>query len=361
MLPLPATAAGLTPEWLTSAMEDAPGWEFDRITSVDVEPLGAGDSLQGAVYRADVGAVRRDGVVESSQLLIKMHDPEAEGRGAGQNRTEAYFYQEVASRAGIPVPTTHVSAYDEHTRRLLIIQEFLADGRIGDADSSFGADDLVRVLGTLARLHSTWWQSSLLEELPGIRRFDALRQTIVRLDQDSPAVSGFLDRFGELVNPAVVEYYATLPGWIELVESRLSQTLTLIHLDVQSKNIFIPADSTRDPVLFDWALFVAGNPALDLATLLALSVDRGEHARLEQDVKRYHGVLRDRGVRDYPFEQLWDDFRLACAFHLVRPVSLAQAASAIRDAHVRRVIPRFDSIVLSTGALEVVDKLMGAT
>ena len=78
MLPLPATAADLTPEWLTSAVEDAPGWELDRITSAAVEPLGGGDSLQGAVYRADVGVTREDGVIESSQLLIKMHDPEAD-------------------------------------------------------------------------------------------------------------------------------------------------------------------------------------------------------------------------------------------------------------------------------------------
>ncbi|MGA7672676.1 MAG: phosphotransferase [Nitrolancea sp.] len=357
MLPLPATAADLTPEWLTSAMEGAPGWEFDRITSVDLEPLGARDSLQGDVYRADVGVTGEDGVVESNQLLIKMHDPAAEGRGTSQYRAEAYFYREVASRTGIPVPATYVSAYDEHTGRMLIIQEYLAEGHIGGTGSSFGADDLVRVLGTLARLHSTWWKSPLLDELPGIRRFDAMRRTIVRLDQDISAVIGFLERFGKLINPAVAEYYATLPEWIEPVEAKLSQTLTLIHLDAQSKNIFIPTDSTRNPVLFDWALFVAGNPALDLATLLSFSVDRREHGRLEQPVRQYHEMLLGHGVRDYAFEQLWDDFRLASAFHLVRPVGLARAGSAKWNAHVRQVIPRLDSIVLGTGALEALDEL----
>jgi aminoglycoside phosphotransferase (APT) family kinase protein len=354
--PLPATIADVTPEWLTAALAHAPHWPGRPIVAVDARPVGGRDALASAVYAARVGVRTPGGAVEPVRLFVKLHHPDPSQRDDAGYAAEACFYRELAHRAGTPVPTTHFAEYDEPARRLVIVQEYLSDGRIGSSDRALPIEDLRRVLSSLAALHATWWNDPALALMTGVRPFDAaIRRAIDRLRNVDLDVRGFLDRFGGLVHPAVVDYYATMPLWMERVADGLSTTFTLVHLDCSAKNLFIPHDQRRDPVLFDWALFRSGNPALDLATLLCYSTDPAEHDRLPDLVRDYHGKLAAQGIRDYAYATLWDDFRLACLWRLAAPVANAAFGTAARDAHARTIIPLLDSAVLRSGALDLLE------
>ncbi|MEZ4573179.1 MAG: hypothetical protein R2849_23245, partial [Thermomicrobiales bacterium] len=114
-----------------------------------------------------------------------------------------------------------------------------------------------------------------------------------------------------------------------------------------------PDDADRVLVMFDWALFAAGNPALDLATLLCQSVDPADHDRLRALVGTYHAMIVEKGIDDYDLDVLWDDFRLACLWWLVRPVGLASILTSDREAHLKKIVPLLDSVMAHTGAPEL--------
>ena len=353
---LPGTIADVTPEWLAGVLADAPEWNERRIVSVAASPVGGRDALASAVYRADVGVVQRDGTARSIPLLVKLHAPAVSQRNDDEYAAEVWFYRELASRAGVPVPATYVAEFAERLRHMVIVQEFLTDGRIGSSDVALDVADLQRVLGSLAALHATWWKAESLARMPGVRTFDAaIQRAIVNLNAGALDVPRFLDRFGQLIHPATIAAYRSMPGWMARVAEDFSDSFTLIHLDCSAKNIFIPDDQSRMPVLFDWALVRSGNPGLDLATLLCYSMAAADHLRIPELLRYYLGELEARGVRHDGYATLWTDFRLGCLWRMAAPVANAMSGTIARDDHVRTIIPQLDAIVLSCGALELVE------
>jgi thiamine kinase-like enzyme len=345
----------VTPNWLDAALAQVPAWGGRSITSITLQPIGGRDALESAVFKATVDIVKPGRPLESLALLVKLHAPDATPGAYAAYAAEAYFYRELASRAGTPVPLTYLAEFDERAQRLIIVQEFLSEGRIGSSDTSLPIGELKRVLSSLAALHATWWNAPMLASMPGVRAFEpTIRRAIANLRTGDLSVRRFLDRFGSLVHPALIDYYVTMPNWMEQVADGLSKNFTLIHLDCSAKNLFIPRDPRRDPVLFDWALFRRGNVALDLATLLCYSMDPAEHDRLPELVWNYHAKLIEKGIHDYPYDTLWTDFRLACLWRLAAPVANAAYGTAARDAHVRTILPLLASAVLHCGALEMI-------
>lgn len=355
LLPLPAAIDGVTPAWLTTALARHPAWHGRVIVTLDVQPLDSLDSLASAVYVANVGVTQRDRSVAVVRLLLKLHHPDPDHRDDAGYTAEAWFYREHAADSGVRVPATYVADYDSVERRLFIAQEYLSDGRIGSANQSLELVDLERVLASLATMHAKWWDVPALAEMSGVRSFEpVIRNAIVRLRDGGLDVHRFLDRFDALVDPVLVDYYATMPEWMERVAGGLSGHQTLIHLDCSAKNLFIPRDPQRGPVLFDWALFRCGHPALDVATLLCYSMDPVEHHRMPELVYGYHARLEKRGVHDFAFDDLWNAVRLACLWRMAAPVANAMVGTGSRDAHARTIIPRLNSAVLKSGALEMI-------
>jgi Ser/Thr protein kinase RdoA (MazF antagonist) len=214
------------------------------------------------------------------------------------------------------------------------------------------------VLVTLAGLHARWWNAPALSQLRGVRQFAAVIER-AHYNARTGALDArmFLERFGDLVHPALRPAYATLPDWLPRVAKGLAGNVTLVHLDCSAKNIYLPHDRNRAPLLFDWALFRCGPAALDLATLLCYSVDPAQHEQLPELTRRYHALLTERGVRGFACDELWHDFRLACLWRLAAPVHNAMYATAARDAHVRTIVPQLNSAILACRALELLPAL----
>ena len=169
------------------------------------------------VFRATADLETGDGRREPLDLLVKLHRQGAPELAHIAHAGEAYFYSEVASRSGIPVPMTYISEYDDEAGRLLIVQEFLTDGRIGTFGTMFGNEDRKRILYTVAKMRARWWNSPELAQLLGIRTGKAAFQHGMELFE-SGAYDGktFLSRFRRPRTPArrpLLRHHHTLgPG-----------------------------------------------------------------------------------------------------------------------------------------------------
>ena len=81
-----------------------------------------------------------------------------------------------------------------------------------------------------------------------------------------------------------------------------------------------------------------------------------ERKRVEHDlVRAYHDTLVEHGVRDYPFEACWEDYRLATLFVSVYPLN-AGAVDLVNERAVElftAMLERSVAAILDLDALEL--------
>ncbi|MEI2689067.1 MAG: hypothetical protein V9H69_04885 [Anaerolineae bacterium] len=93
---------------------------------------------------------------------------------------------------------------------------------------------------------------------------------------------------------------------------------TLIHGDTGLGNILVPREGDRPLYLidrqpFNWSL-TKWLGAYDLVYALVLDWPSDLRRQCERAIlQRYHARLVERGVKDYPWQRLWDDYRLCAA------------------------------------------------
>ena len=97
---------------------------------------------------------------------------------------------------------------------------------------------------------------------------------------------------------------------------------TLVHFDYRADNLFMDDLAAKAPIIvLDWQLTMWGLGAYDIARLAGGSIlpaERGGHH--EEIVGCWHQGLVAGGVRDYPIDQAWHDYRLSAIVAMFNPV-----------------------------------------
>jgi hypothetical protein len=349
---LPENPEEVTVDWLNRILERSPNWEHGSVIDARLEQVGGDDSLGSTAMRIE-SKTRRGGKVS---LLAKLHDYSKPKTGVGGYANEVLFYREYAGRSGAPVPATHFAAYDPRSGRMAIVQDFLQVGRVGSSSESLSLDELRSVLEVLARMHARWWNSPNLASDGRLRHHEKIfAGGIERMNDGRMSVPYFRERFGHLVDVGVRPIYDDMPACFERMRGGHPNYFTLVHLDVCGKNLFIPDSPCKRPVLFDWSLFARSPVGFELATLLGYSMAPEEHGQAHDLIRYYHRQLVGHGAVDYSLDELWNEFRRACIWRLASPVANASRKSEAGDAFVRELVPRLCSIVIATGALDLVE------
>ncbi len=87
----------------------------------------------------------------------------------------------------------------------------------------------------------------------------------------------------------------------------------VVHGDFRLDNLFFASPEGGPPfAVIDWQISSKGGGIFDVAYFVCGALPEAERKATERDlVKLYHGMLVAHGVKDYSFEQCWQDYRLS--------------------------------------------------
>ena len=330
---LPRALEEVTPAWVTLAMRafDASAPEVE---SVEIERIGEGFGLTGAIGRMQVRWQSGDGQLPGSVIvklpLAQSGEPSlyrkrTEQGAPGDNpyfqrcSRETRFYSELASLGHTPAPVCYFAASSEDQVAIVLLLEDIEDARQGDVLAGCSLEDVAATIDAIASVHATWWTSvsasaHVLSWLPRwgddpVRRHDRYRSQ----------VGPFLERWGHTMVPEIVDL-------IRLMETRYGAVLTsidellrsAIHADLHLDNLlFVGTGNRPRVVVLDWQSVCSGPIAVDLSTLITGSLSPGDLRRgIDELTEHYADALEVNAGIDYPAAHLMHDLRLALLWRL---------------------------------------------
>ncbi|MFG1853660.1 phosphotransferase family protein [Actinomadura geliboluensis] len=277
-----------------------------RVDDVAMEAIGTGQI--GSVHRLRLAG---DGVPPRLVAKLPPADPAARALLGGTYRTEVLFYRDIAGTVAIRTPHCHHAEIDPDTFEFVLLLEDLDPAVQGDQLAGCPPRLARECVAGLAGLHGPRWCDASLLDAGGPARptgadADALAEVY------APAVETFIDRFPDRLSAADKD---TLRGTVEGIGPWLvarPERFGLVHGDYRLDNLLFPPDGAGAPVTVDWQTLTIGLPARDLSYFLATSLGAADRRAHERDlVARYHEALLGHGVRDYPLDLCWDDYRFA--------------------------------------------------
>ena len=327
-LPIPLAAEEFTPDWVTEALRSSGTLGDERVTAVEASPVGEGAGFLGALARLTLTYDRpRAGapatVVAKYPALIEVNRGLAVQYQVYQR--EARFFNEIKSTiTAVPTPEAFYADVEEETGNGVILLEDL-DGKLRVGDQLAGASlrEAEQLMTQIADLHAIWWGRADEETISWVPAFDGpvwamTAQTLPSLwptyQQDS----------GHLLLPGMADIIERTWEGLPWLGQQLSQRpMTLVHGDYRLDNMFFP-DAEGDPIMIiDWQLMSRGRGPYDVAYFMSQSISVELRREAERAlVQRYHNGLLAGGVRDYSFDDCFEDYRLASLWCVMYPVAM---------------------------------------
>jgi hypothetical protein len=330
-LETPLHPDAITVEWLTKALQASGALTHAHVTARTTRLLGKAKGLTGQLARVSLD-YDTDHTDAPRSLIAKFSaaDPQARAmlHAMGFYEREVRFYQQLAHKSRLRTPRCYFSAIDLEQGLSLLLLEDLTAAANGSWFAGCSVAEAELAVRAIAPFHAAWWMHPQLAE----QRWLELRGPLSA--QEMPAFfqqswEPFLSKLG----PHVTDEIRWVGDWLARHLSRLSAYLyqeppyTLIHNDYQADNLFfVGAGATRSLVVADWQVTTRGRGALDLAYFLGGNLDTYDRRAYEEHLLRiYHTLLIDNGVCDYPFEQCWEEYRLAMFQPITRMIGVIGA------------------------------------
>ena len=330
---IPASAADLTPQWLSAVLSASTGDDSLQISHVDVQPVGVGVGIMSVLYRLTPTYSAGNG---PKSVIAKLAPPYPQVReiAAGYHfyDREVSVYQQLGSELAFRPPHVHLARHDPSTDDFVIVLEDFGGLRTADQLDGCSITDARNVLLELARLHARWWEDPRFEQLPFLQSWadppfpeyhgQAAKQTWpvtrIRFEHVIPERIAKLGERWPDIGPALMEDMPNHPR-------------TLCHGDVRLDNLFFHDDGGPPVSIVDWQIAGRSTGAGDVAYFMSQSLtvdDRRAHQ--DELTKLYYDALIEGGVRDYSFDEFWNDYRTTTLFCLCYPLQ-AGAVELVND------------------------------
>ncbi len=313
---IPQNPSQLTPEWLTQVLRaDGTISSQASVCAFDSETVGEGIGFIGLLARLHL-QYQGEAANAPRTLIAKFPSPAEGARMIGKlygaYEREVRFYSDLAGDIGVYTPRCYHSAMDlDAEEYFLLLEDLASSGRMGDQVAGCSEEEALLIVGELATFHAAWWQSPRFDEIAWLPRgADLVRLSMQGLYPQASKV--FMEQFGERLPPNIAgvmgdlgeRVLATLPE----LEARPE---TVVHADFRLDNMFFGGEGAKYRLaVIDWQAPNRSNGAYDLAYFVSGSMPPdGRRACEARLIQRYHDVLLEGGVRDYPFEELLEDYR----------------------------------------------------
>ena len=326
---IPTTCTEIDAAWLNAVLSDEVR-DGGRVVSVQAEIIGEGVGLLGELARLTV-AYEGAGPNAVTSMISKLPTPNDGMRHIGNvfgfYKKEFGFYDQVAHRVTISIPTAYVNMGDHDKGMYVLLMEDMAPRRCGNQLESCSWNDATVALRELARFHATWWEHPELESfsewLPGPGS-DYLQMTKQVYLGSLPKLR---ENFGYLVSDSVISLAERMAlRWDDaLANGGMRAPHTFIHGDFRLDNMmFDDHEGGTDLTLLDWQLPFRANPMWDVTYFLAGNFEPAWRRRHQTEmIGVYHDALVAEGVTGYTRTQCWQDYRAAGLVLLSYIVNLA--------------------------------------
>ncbi|RIK24212.1 MAG: hypothetical protein DCC51_01170 [Anaerolineae bacterium] len=253
-----------------------------------------------------------------ARLFLKTVDADMEDETFGPSEVN-YYTRDYLDLAGAPIPRCYDALFSEEERRYHLLLDDLSETHIEakhrEPTLEYGLD----LAEAFACLHAHRWRARRFGEFGD--RLPAEEQIARFVEVARPGAGHILGEFSSELKPhwpAAIDEILRFHPAAMINRARDDNGFTLIHGDPNWNNILVPRNAGKPIYLidrqpFDWSLTVWLG-AYDLAYSLVLDWDVYKRRRHETAVLRhYYDQLLARGVADYSWEKLWDDYRLSVA------------------------------------------------
>jgi hypothetical protein len=296
----------VTPAWLTDVLREAGALARDaRVVALDATPIGTGQV--GANVRF---VLTYDGEPGPSTVVCKFASADPDSAAAGVStltyETEVAFYRELAHTVHVSRPHCYYADLEHGTANVVIVLEDLAPAEQGDQISGCTVEQAELVMDEAAKLHAPRWGDPALASMPWLNRPPS-GGTVLLLFWD-----GFLARYRETLAAATIEEGQRLVGAVAALQDLRPLAPTAIHGDFRLDNMLFDAASAARPVtIVDWQTVHVGSGPQDVAYFVGNAFSDVDERRQHEErlVRRYHDLLVEGGVRGYPFDQCWLEYR----------------------------------------------------
>lgn len=360
----PVQPDAVTPAWLTTALRASGTLDQAEVVSVavaELHPKGTTGVL--ALLRLGYDVVEPGA---PTTLVAKFSSPHPELRAVvhsmGFFEREIRFYQRLAATTPVRTPRCYFADVDAAEGWSLLLLEDLTGVRNGSWLAGSALADVALALDAIAPVHAAWWESPVLAEerwleLAGLTSVPELQQVT------EATWKPFLRRLSAPVTPDITAVGELVRRHLHATARYLLQTppLTLVHHDFDGDNLFFAEVAGRtELVVIDWQLTTRGHAAVDVAWLVAGQCETALRREHEQDlVRRYHGLLVELGVADYPLEQCWDDYPLALLLAAARISSAVGFQPGPVGGFWDDVFPRYSRAIADLRVGELLERRSG--
>jgi hypothetical protein len=308
---LPFRLADLTVDWLNELFIAKGLINSARILSFDAARL-SGQGGTSVVYVLTFTYDRSEDAAPAKAVAKFSSEIEMVREALRDYRLyqrEISFYTHYGSDPGIPTPRFYAALYEAKENRCFLLLEYIAHAHMRDLHEG-SPSDVQLAIRYLAAFHARWWGKKA--ELDGIESEnspDLLERRIQKVNRGFQRVGDkYRKDFGE-------ESFGIVRLWLDhaqaLAEYSRKRPLTMCHGSFHRGQILFP-DSDKDKFyVIDWQSVSIDSGPIDLARLIVsglLPDQRRTHEALF--VKLYHEVLLEKGVTNYPLDELWNDYRM---------------------------------------------------
>ncbi|MEE9416318.1 MAG: phosphotransferase [Acidimicrobiales bacterium] len=308
--PVIDTAAEVTPEWLSAALNSA-GLAV-AVESVTTTPVGTGQMADSArlsiSYSTEVKSA-------PNTLVGKFPSTDPQSRSAGEHggyASEIGFYTHLAHTVSGNTPRCYYAETGSPAEFTLLMQD-MAPSVQGDQIAGCSVAQAEAALVNLARFHGPRWCDETLFEVPSLASRDESNATGSLLAEFMAAFTPeFVNRYSGRLSAddidLAIQFAARVSAWDQFDTGEFG----LLHGDYRLDNLLFGTTAEHPAVTtVDWQTLKIGPPLRDTAYFLGTSLDAEIRAEHEQRLVRvYYDELARQGVSDYSFEQCWASYRL---------------------------------------------------
>ncbi len=305
-----------TPETITadffSEVLRANGHPGVRVAGFEAETVGTGQIGRCVrftlAYAGDAGAAPRTLVGKFPSLDALSSQTGVQLRNYAR---EVYFYRELAARFPVAKPRCYWAEIRGEGPEFALILEDMAPAKQGDQLAGCSPEVARAAVCELAKLHGPSWMDASLRGRPLIAEPSAEGAAAAR-DFYAQMLPAFLARFAPRLaddERAIIAAVAESQGPPHRYPV---EPWSLVHIDYRLDNLLIDerGPTPRIAAVVDWQSLVLGSPLSDVAYFLGASLLPEVRRPIEGAlVRAYHEALCAQGVRNYGFDQCWQDYR----------------------------------------------------